>query len=87
MSVDRLPPPVHPSRQPVEFRGLAKLLGLRKDTYADRLTPQVQMGIALARTTREGQTYAGTVPRAEKARRRATNRRARAARRINRGSR
>lgn len=86
MSVDRRPPPVHPSRRPIVLQGVAKLLG-RDDADDQRLSLHAQMGLLLARTRREGQTYAGTVPHAEKLRRRAKNRRARASRRINRGQR
>lgn len=85
MSVDARPaPPVHPSRQPVVVKGLSKLLGLKEKgrSIAD-LSPQVQMGIALARLNKP--TYAGTVPFDEVARRRAANRRAKASRKINRG--
>lgn len=79
MSVDRRPPPpVHPSRRPVVLQGLAKLLGLQGSR--EDLSPQAQMGLLLARTRPEAQTYAGTVPHAEKQRRRA-----KAARRVNRG--
>lgn len=69
------------------IRGLAEKLGLSTDTTADRLTPQVQMGVALAKTKRPGEVYADTVPYAVVQRRRAANRRARASRRANRGSR
>lgn len=65
--------------------GLAERLGLRTDTASDRLTPKVQMGIALAASGKP--TYAGTVPHAEVRRRRAKNRRAAASRRTNRGRR
>lgn len=67
------------------MKGLRELLGI--ESNADVLTPKLQMGIALARTQREGQTYAGTVPYAVTQRQRAANRRARAARRITRRSR
>lgn len=69
------------------MKGLSELLGFRGHDLTERLTPRAQMALLLARTTREGQTYAGTVPHAEKERRRAANRRARASRRTNRGRR
>lgn len=65
--------------------GLREKLGLPGDGPAlQDLSPQVQMGIALARTKRPGETYAGTVPYAEVQHRRARNRVARESRRINR---
>lgn len=66
------------------IRGLREKLGLADD---ERLSPQVQMGIALAATKRTGETYAGTVPFSEKQRRRSAGRQAKASRRINRGRR
>lgn len=70
------------------MKGVRELLGL-KGTVPDLadLTPQAQMGIALARTKRPGEVYADTVPYAEVQRRRARNKQARAARRVNRGRR
>lgn len=62
--------------------GLLEKLGLAGDR--SDLSPQVQMSIALARRRREGEIYAGTVSYPEKRRRRAANRRARAARRVTR---
>lgn len=84
MSVDRTPPPpVHPSRVPAPLNGLREKLGLT-GTVRD-LSPAAQMGLLLARTRPQAQTYAGTVPHAEVQRRRAANRRAKASRRANRG--
>jgi hypothetical protein len=90
VSVDRTPPPpVHPSRMPVVLGGLREKLGLAgtAPTTALDLSPQARMGLLMARTRPEAQTYAGTVPHAEVQRRRAANRRARKARRITRAAR
>lgn len=69
----------------IVLKGLRKRLGLADKPTMRDLSPQVQMGIALARLGKP--TYAGTVPFDEVARRRAANRRAKASRKINRRSR
>jgi hypothetical protein len=85
----------------VIVRGLMEKLGMAEPTadepvlreivreklLEDVRSPRTQMAIALGKVKREDQLYAGTVPHAEVQRRRERNRRARAARRINRGRR
>lgn len=70
------------------IRGLAERLGLdQPGALDDARSPKTQMALALGRVRHESQVYAGTVPQATVDRRRAANRRARASRRRNRGSR
>lgn len=69
--------------------GLREKLGLAEDQdeYANLRSPKTQMALALGRVKHPSQVYAGTVPPAVVARRRARNRVARQSRRINRGRR
>jgi hypothetical protein len=70
------------------IRGLREKLGLSDDTALDDVrSPKTQMALALGRVKSPSQIYGGTVPPAEKERRRTANKSARRSRRTNRGNR